>query len=57
MVSEGGGGTLACFARAGLTERRPHVVRAPIQCVAELVPDPSAAASAERHYKNDSDND
>jgi hypothetical protein len=32
-------------------------VRAPIQCVAELVPNTSASAPAERRCKNDEDDD
>jgi hypothetical protein len=39
------------------TDRRPHVVRAPIQWVAGLVPNTSASASAERRCKNDGDDD
>jgi hypothetical protein len=39
------------------TDRRPHVVRAPIQCLAGLVPNTPASASAERRRKKDGDDD
>ena len=38
------------------SDRRPHVVRAPIQCFAGLVPN-SASASAERRCEKDGDDD
>jgi hypothetical protein len=37
------------------TDRRPHVVRPPIQCVAGLVPKTAASASAERRCNKDGD--
>jgi hypothetical protein len=39
------------------TDRPPHVVRAPIQCVAGLIPNTSASASAERRCEKDGDDD